>query len=168
MEWHMSRLGEGRHLSSAIFNLSALLVAATLASYGDAMARRLSESFRVRFRGLIWVMALALAGVALFPFDEFPVIHNVFGYSFFFATGILMVWSALKVSDFSRRSDYIAVTAAVVTFGLMLMHHLLHMTTLLTVEVIGELLLFTWLMSIAMDVELGRNALTVSSRGSSR
>ena len=168
IEWHMSRLGEGRHLSSVIFNVSMILVAGTLVTYSWAMTRTLDKSKARTFRGMIWVMALALVGVALFPFDEYPVAHNMFGYCFFFATGILMLWSVAHVKQFSRRSARIALTAAIVTFALMALHHLYSFTTLLTVELIGELLLFAWLMSIALDVDPVRKRLTVSSPRSSR
>ena len=153
MEWHMSRLGEGRHLSSVFFNLTLILSASLLAGYGQRLIRFLPHRHSQAYLLMFWAMGLALTGVAVFPFDEFHILHNVFGYLFFVAAVGTMLWSVANVREFSRRSAMIALFGASATVFLMALHHLFHFTTLLTVELIGQFFFFAWLLSIAMDVE---------------
>lgn len=155
VNWHMSRLGEGRSFASVIFNSSLILGAIVLVLLSDKIRHehRLAGEMRGmdKFSALIVCVAVGWIGVALFPFDQYPVVHNVFGYGMFTAACILML-GLVKISPhFSRRTYAIGTAAVLVTSILMALHHLVGLTSLLVVEFIGEAMLFAWLFSVAAD-----------------
>lgn len=157
MEWHLSRLGEGGHLSSYIFNASAMIVGVLLVLFGKYAARELSiyhpDTKQRQFVAILGAMGACLFGVALFPFDQFHVVHNIFGYGFFLSAGILMMALSSIVPTISSRTYQLGLAAAAITTTLMVLHHLVHFTPLLVVELVGQLFLFAWLMAIAFEAD---------------
>lgn len=157
MNWHLSRLGEGGHVSSAIFNFT--LIAAAMVYV--LLANRIAEEVQAHWnqpraakilRILFIASAISWIGVACFPFDRFPVIHNIFGYSQFFAVILVMISLGHICPKFSKRSIYAGYLAFGVSVGLMIFFHATHLITLLMVEIIGELLMFAWMISMTHDL----------------
>ncbi len=155
MQWHLSRLGEGNEFSSAIFNYSLILAAMVLA----ALAIRLTDEIRTRdprrsvtfLRNMMLGAAAAWVGVAIFPFDRFPLIHNIFGYSQMLIICILMLTLKRLTTSFSARTHTIGLIAVLVSGALMTLHHLVHVPSLLLVELVGQVALFAWLISMTTD-----------------
>jgi len=155
VNWHMSRLGEGHTTASMIFNFSLILGATILLMLAEKIRHEhwlAGKTTGMRqFSALIICVAVGWIGVALFPFDDHPVVHNVFGYGMFVAACILML-GLVKISPhFSRRTYAIGAAAVLVTGIMMALHHLIGLTSLLVVELVGEAMLFTWLFSVAVD-----------------
>ncbi len=156
MEWHLSRLGEGGHLSSAIFNYTMGIAAIIF----TILAMRISEELQTAephdgarvLRNLIIAAAVCWVGVACFPFDAFPVIHNVFGYGEAFILMIAMLGLKQICPRFSNRTYYIGLTASCIMAALLGLYLTIHLTTLLFVELVGEALLFSWLLSMTADM----------------
>ena len=130
MEWHLSRLGEGGELSAYVFNFTvgfcALLIGVFAQSIirdvkkmqlTSAQTRKVLRLLRVTLR----LISFGLLGVAAFPFDQFPVIHNVFGYgtTITFVALIALLPKALPV--FNRtfaRMTYAFIGLLGVLFGI--------------------------------------------------
>lgn len=156
MEWHLSRLGEGGHLSSAIFNFTISLAAVIF----TVIAMRMSDEIQTSephdgartLRNLLIAAAMCWIGVACFPFDTFPLIHNIFGYGEAFILMIAMLGLWRICPRFSTRTYYVGVGAAVVVGLLLVLFLTIRLTTLLFVELVGEALLFAWLLSMTADM----------------
>ncbi len=155
VQWHLSRLGEGGSLSASIFNFSLIVAALILSWLGVKVA---NEIRGVRphagvfiLRSILLFIALCWIGVATFPFDKSPIIHNLFGYAQFFAVAYAMLGLKQLCPRFSERTYYIGYAAALVTGLLMAFFHLTHFTTLLTVELIGQLFIYIWILSMTAD-----------------
>ena len=98
------------------------------------------------------MVAICLVGVGAFPFDKFPVIHNIFGYGQFFVLSGLILALRCVHSGFRVRTYHIGYAAVGITMLLMVLFHLTHFTTLLIVELIGQLLAYAWVLSITRDM----------------
>ena len=164
MEWHLSRLGEGGHLSSAIFNYTV----AGAAVIFTLVAARISEELEKiqphqgtrLLRNLFVATALCWIGVACFPFDAFPIIHNIFGYG----EALILIMTTLGLRHiypgFSARTYWIGVAASVVLASLLALFLTIHFTTLLFVELVGQIMLLAWLVSMTADLRARRVGLT--------
>lgn len=155
-EWHLSRLGEGGHLSSAIFNFTLILIAVLMV----AMVYRLSyEIQKVRpkqstfwLKTLFIIIAICGVGVASFPFDRFPIIHNVFGYGMFFA-GLLAMLLLKKIAPvFSNKVYTLGYFTVIISSILMFMFFFLGLISLLVVELIGLTFMLLWLGIMAEEI----------------
>lgn len=155
LHWHLSRLGEGSGVSASVFNFSLTLAALILAWLGtrvtDEVDERRPHPGVVALRLLLFFVAVCWAGVASFPFDKFHVIHNIFGYAQFFAIGYMMLWLKRLCPRFSDRTYYIGYIAAITTGLLMGLFHLIHFMTLLSVELIGQVFIYAWVLSMTYD-----------------
>lgn len=155
IEWHLSRLGEGSGVAASIFNFS-LVVAALIMTWlavhvTDEVDDRRPHPGLGRLRALLYFVALCWVGVASFPFDKFPIVHNIFGYAQFFAIGVMMLGLKRLCPRFSNRTYMIGYGAAIITGLLMGLFHLTHFTTLLVVELIGQVFIYVWLLSMTYD-----------------
>ena len=116
MQSHLSRLGEGGHLSSAIFNFTMGLVAVLLAVTATRLTDELERSHRHPRQRYIHVLFLVAAvmctGVACFPFDTYPSIHNVFGHLSALALVLCMIGLSWLYPYFPRRVYYLGVLSA--------------------------------------------------------
>lgn len=155
VNWHMSRLGEGHSTASMIFNASLIAGAILLLLVSEKIRHEHWLAGKTTgmgtFSALVSCVAMGWVGVALFPFDDFPVIHNIFGYGMFVSACILMLGLTKISPHFSRRTYAIGTAAVLVTGIMMALHHLVGLTSLLVVELIGEAMLFAWLFSVASD-----------------
>lgn len=167
MGWHISRLGEGGHVSSWLFNASMLLAGGLTLVMTRVLAMELDEVNRRRTHAkirdklatrLMSVMGLGMIGVALFPFDEFPVVHNCFGYGMFFALCTLMVLSPLVLPRFAERLYISAYAILIVSMGMMVTFHLTHLYTLLFVEIVSGTFITLWVLYLLYEInhELSR------------
>ena len=155
VQWHLSRLGEGAGVAPHIFNFSLILAGIIVAWLGTRITDEV-EDYRphpgvVALRSLLLFVAICWAGVASFPFDTFPIVHNIFGYAQFFTIGFMMLWLKWLCPRFSDRTYYIGYGAAITTGLLMGLFHLTHFTTLLIVELIGQLFIYIWILSMTYD-----------------
>lgn len=155
IEWHLSRLGEGSTVAASIFNFSLTIAALILTWLGtrvtDEVDERRPHPGVVVLRLALFFVAVCWVGVASFPFDKFPILHNIFGYAQFFAIGYMMLWLKRLCPRFSVRTYYIGYAAALLTGLLMAMFHLFHFLTLLTVELIGQMFIYAWVLSMTYD-----------------
>ena len=153
--WHLSRLGEGGSYAAFIFNTTFLLAAILMLLLTRALARELFlvASLRRRTRLIIFntLVATCWAGIGIFPFDQFPVIHNIFGYGQFLLLAILMVHMRRICPVFTERTYVMGAGVVLITSTFLALFHLTHVTTLLTVEIIGQLGIYLWLLSLTYD-----------------
>ena len=152
MTWHLSRLGEGRSLSASVFNFTFIFAALILAKLASRIMLETSAEGAHTLRTLLFSVAVCWIGVGSFPFDQFPIIHNLFGYSQFLIMGFLMLRLRHICPGFSERTYTIGLGAAIMTGLLLALFHLTHFTTLLVVEIIGQIGIYAWLLSIAHDL----------------
>ena len=153
--WHLSRLGEGNSLSASIFNFSLIIAAMILSWLGIKVANEVRgdrpHAGVFILRSLLLFIALCWVGVATFPFDRFPIIHNLFGYGQFLTVGYAMLGLKHLCPRFSDRTYFIGYGAALITGLLMAIFHLTHFTSLLVVELIGQLFIYIWVLSMTAD-----------------
>lgn len=156
MQWHLSRLGEGESLSSAVFNFTLIFAAMVLVLLAvrvtDELTRTHLNQRASLLRTLLFITAMCWVGVGVFPFDRFPVIHNVFGYGQFFIICSIMLGIRQFSSAFSDRTHTIGYGAVLITGVMMAFFHLTHFTTLLVVELIGQLFVYAWFLSMTHDL----------------
>ena len=154
--WHLSRLGEGNSTASFIFNgtmvLAAMVLILLATRIADEMSHRHNSRGARRLQAALVMVAICLVGVGAFPFDKFPVIHNIFGYGQFFVLSGLILALRRVHSGFRVRTYHIGYAAVGITMLLMVLFHLTHFTTLLIVELIGQLLAYAWVLSITRDM----------------
>lgn len=154
-QWHLSRLGEGGSLSASIFNFSLIIAAMILSWLGIKVANEIRgdrpHAGVFILRSVLFFIALCWVGVATFPFDKAPIIHNIFGYAQFFAVGFAMLRLKWLCPRFSDRTYFIGYGATLLTGLLMALFHMTHFTTLLVVELIGQLFIYIWVLSMTAD-----------------
>lgn len=155
LQWHLSRLGEGGGISAIVFNLTLVACAICLmvvAEYlhGELIGAGQKHGARL-FRLLLYLTAICWIGIGLIPFDRHPIVHNILGYGEFIALGVLMIGTRAWCKGMSRRTYWLGDMGVAVATLLMVGFHLTHFTTLLVVELIGEILLFSWLVSLTRD-----------------
>lgn len=156
VQFHLSRLGEGHELSAAIFNTSLMIAALILAMFGvrvtDEIRQRYPQESIMVSRALFIGAAVAWAGVGGFPFDQFPLTHNFFGYLQTLLMSIIMLRLKHLHKGFSQRTHAIGLMAVIMTIGLLILFHLIHMPSLVVVELTGQIFLFIWLLSMTTDL----------------
>ncbi len=99
---HFSALGAGGTASSYAFNLTMILGGVVVASLADYIVTDLHRIYTLdakhvvkRMNFLRWGfigVGVSMLGIALFPYDQFLTIHNIFGY------GMSMIFAALIVA----------------------------------------------------------------------
>lgn len=152
MAWHLSRLGEGGSLAAAIFNFTFVFAALILVKLASRIMSEVSTPGAHRLRTLFFCVAVCWLGVGSFPFDQFPIIHNIFGYGQFLLIGYMMLRLKRICHCFSDRTYTIGVGVAILSALLLALFHITHFTTLLVVEIIGQLGVYGWLLSMAGDL----------------
>lgn len=163
MSWHFSRLGEGGMLSALIFNTTLLVSAMIFGALGLVLTDTISRFSAIegvnlpRAKMIIGrsfnIITICLIGLAIFPFDTFPVIHNVFGYSMFFTFISLCVVTRTFLPIFSPKFylyGYGVILLAILCYMLFLGVGLI---TLLTVELIMYTFLYGWLLLFISGIQ---------------
>jgi hypothetical protein len=162
MNWHFSRLGEGGTFSSMIFNLALIISAAFMFELGVVLSddiSRLSKGTNTelnRAKTLISrsfsAVATCLIVVALFPFDKFPVIHNIFGYSMLFIFMYLCAVMPKILPIFSQKFQkysQLIILSAIICYVLFIGARAI---TLLTVEFVIVTMLYIWLLMLIDNI----------------
>ena len=156
LQWHLSRLGEGGHLSSAVFNFTMGLVAVLLTVTSTRLTDELGHVHRHPRQRIIHALFLIAAvmciGVACFPFDTFPVVHNIFGHTSASALVLCMIGLPWLYPYFPKRIYYLGVISALFVALLFGIYSINGTVTLLFVELVGQLLLFIWLLALTYEV----------------
>jgi len=155
MEWHFSRLGEGGMLSAYIFNISLVIAAGLIFFIGRRLTDEITkidnlpEKKLLRAKKIInrsfYLVTACLLVVAIFPFDQNQVIHNVFGYSMLFTFLYLCIFIARILPIFSHRYyiyGFEIIATTVICYTLFLAFKII---TLLEVETILFSMLYIWL-----------------------
>jgi len=164
MEWHFSRLGEGGMLSSYIFNFSLVIAAGLIFFIGRRLTDEITridnqpEIKLVRAKKIIsrcfYLVTICLLVVAIFPFDQNQVIHNVFGYSMLFTFLYLCIFVDRILPIFSLRYylyGFGIITTTVICYILYLAFKAI---TLLEVETILFSMLYIWLVLFIKGIHL--------------
>ncbi len=157
MALHLSRLGEGRQLSSYLFNATVAFSGLAIIELGNALAR--DKTWRARAKKpQQWVahsafrlIALCMVGLSIFPYDKFPLVHDVFGYSMtvFYLASVIYLTRALRLfTPTFKRITWGVVGVMFIMFGY---YFILgnRQITLLQIQVIGLVFFFVWLARLA-------------------
>lgn len=165
MEWHLSRLGEGGHVSSIIFNISCALASLLMGEFARRIANDVSiitmpsNTLRSARRLLSWglgAVAVCMMGIAVFPFDQHPVLHNAFGYSMTVIYMFMILRLPVMLPVFTKR--FIATTYLFVT--LMLLLFAVYFSSngtnpkLIYIEILGLLYFFVWMMTLVRGIRV--------------
>lgn len=169
MNWHFSRLGEGGTVSSIIFNLTLLISAAVFFTLGLSLAdsiSRIPDTLNIdvnRAKTIIYrafsVVTVCLVGVAVFPFDRFPAVHNTFGYSMLFTFLALCVFMPKILPVFSRNFYLYSRLIILCTVLFYILFLAMKVVTLLTVEFAIVSLLYVWLLLLIKGIDQSYTAL---------
>lgn len=174
MQWHLSRLGEGTGLPAAMFNfvlsVGAFMLVLVAIRMTDEIQYRRPQERVVTLRNVLILAAVCGLGLASFPFDRSHLIHWFFGYGQFFLLGYLMLRLKYISGAFSDRTHTLGLAGVVIVSLLMGLHHTIHVPSLLIVELVGQFVVFVWLLSMAEDQQQKqRDVVThVSSRNNHR
>lgn len=157
MNWHFSRLGEGGAFSSIIFNTAVFMSSLIMFYLSNSLSDdtlSVAPNSKIDLVGAKTIIkrafnaiAVCLVGVALFPFDRFPVIHDIFGYSMLFIF-LAMSINTQKILPIFSRHFYVycdlIILSTVICYTLFFGFKVI---TLLTVEFILFTLLYVWLVN---------------------
>jgi hypothetical membrane protein len=166
MNWHFSRLGEGGTFPSTIFNIALLISAIIILALGITLKDNISNISDVinfdkkRVQTIVYRLFIAtsicLIGVASFPFDRFPVIHNIFGYSMLTIFLILCPVIPRILPIFSQRFHKYSI-AIICTVAVCYILFAAKIVTLLTVELIIYIVFYLWLLLFIKGIDKSCN-----------
>ncbi len=156
MQWHLSRLGEGTLLPAAVFNFCVCIIGilAFLLAYCTAAfvrSARPTENVSL-FLGVFAVIMVQLFGVAAFPYDRFPQIHDFFGYGLFFVCVIFLLFLHFVAPFLSKRTKISALVIAIFAGSPMIFYQFFGIGTLLGMELYGIFWIFILLFIGVRDV----------------
>lgn len=159
---HFSALGAGGTTSSYAFNLTMILggmiiiglvdyIMIDLASI-DSISARWSLSSANIIRILFIIIGISMIGIAIFPYDSFYFVHNVFGYgmSLVFLTIIFILpWIVPFLSKIFFAVSYVAVFLGLFSYyawcGL-------DRISFITFELILGFIIFIWLVLFVRQI----------------
>lgn len=165
MQWHLSRLGEGGHVSAVVFNLSCALSSLLMGEFARrivndlaiiTMPRATLEAAR-RIVGVgLGLVAVCMMGIAVFPFDHYPVVHNIFGYGMTLVYVVIITQLPTLLPVFTRvfmAFTYAFVALMVVLFGVYFATggtrpHLIY------IEITGLLFFFVWVIMLVRSIRV--------------
>lgn len=157
---HLSRLGEGGHLSSYLFNATAALSGLAMLELavrliqadgwkatGDKAARRDKMVIAVALRAI----AVCLVGLSIFPYDKFVVVHNIFGYGMTLIYLVSITYLTYSLPVFGRRFRLATNIFLTLTLGMFAFYFLFNgrQITLLQVQALGLVFFFVWTAGLA-------------------
>lgn len=156
IQWHFSRLGEGETFSSYIFNIT-LIISSVLMYYlavnvRDSIKNISTEKLNINisnrasstyYKAFCYV-TVCLLGVAIFPFDRFPIVHNIFGYSMLFTFLYLCIFSQRILPIFSKQFYIFGYFIIFLTMILYTFFLGFKTITLLFVEAVILIFLYRW------------------------
>jgi hypothetical membrane protein len=167
MNWHFSRLGEGGTVSSVIFNVTLLVAATIMFALGVALSENISnipvtkdvdiDRAKTVIQRAFIAVTVCLVGVAIFPFDRFPFVHNIFGYSMLFIFLALCIAMPKILPIFSKKFytfSRLVILSAIVCYTLFLAAKVM---TLLAVEFVIFSFLYVWLLLLINGIRKSYN-----------
>jgi hypothetical protein len=162
IQWHFSRLGEGGRLSAIIFNIALMLAGAMLIILGIKIKYainklikkiKLEHNFKTALLyRLLYIVGVCLISVGLFPFDRFPLIHNIAGYGSLVGVLLVCYFSPLLLPVFTKRYikySHFLVATTVIIYTL---YFTIHSLRLLIVEFILFVFVYIWLLSFIKEI----------------
>lgn len=165
MEWHLSRLGEGGQLSSIVFNLSCAMASLLMGEFARRLVNDLSiiampKTTLASARRIIgWglgMVAVCMMGIAVFPFDQHPVVHNIFGYSMTAAYLIMITQLPVLLPLFTKKFVIFTYSFVVLMVGLFGAYFANGGTNpkLIYIEIIGLLFFFLWVIMLVRSIRV--------------
>lgn len=161
-DMHFSSLGAGGGVSGYAFNATLIIAGLVIV----ALSRYISEDFqKLRhdgqiskkakvgiLQGLLTGIGIALAGVGLFVYDEFPRIHNTAagGMALLFLAIVILL--PLLTPGFTKAffiASYSLLGALLVSIWLFMYVHYLNLTVF---ELLAAAIIFTWLVVFVRHV----------------
>lgn len=155
MSLHLSRLGEGGHLSSYIFNATAAFSGLAMLELAvrivqlngwrkidSAAARRAKIAVGVALR----LIAICLVGLAIFPYDKFVAVHNTFGYGMTTIYLLLVAYTTYCLPLFGRTFKIATSLFLAITLGLFTFYFVFNgrQITLLQIQILGLTYFYAW------------------------
>lgn len=165
MTWHFSRLGEGDNVAALVFNVSSAMAALLMGEFARRAVKDLGiikapQAALARAQSLLGrsmgVMAVCMMGIAVFPFDKFPAVHNVFGYSLTLAFVYLIARMPVLLPMFSRRFVALNYTFIVLT-GMMFGFYFAtggEGLPLITIEILALMFFFIWMIVLVRNIRV--------------
>lgn len=153
MGWHFSRLGEGGTLAAYIFNAALLtsgIIMLTIAFYTKFILNRIYKKSTNRrnranvFFALMSLIAFCLICLSFFPFDKYPIIHNIAGYSMLLLALSLAVISYILLPIFSKYYQRMVIAILGLTIIMYSLYFITGGISLLVIEFISFLMIFMW------------------------
>lgn len=161
-DMHFSSLGAGGGVSGYAFNATLIVAGLVIV----ALSRYIAEDFKKLqhegqistqakvgiLQGFLTGIGLALAGVGLFVYDEFPTIHNssAGGMAFLFLGIVLML--PFLTPGFAKAffvASYSLLAALLFSVWLFIAAHYLNLTVF---ELLAAAIIFTWLVVFVRHV----------------
>ena len=106
------------------------------------------------------IFGVACIGVALFPYDRFPRIHDLFGYGMFYMMCGLVLMARVLVPELPQRIYTIGYMVLAVPVVLMAVHHMTQAWSLIVVEFASGTLMISWLLALLVSIDKQRKSLT--------
>lgn len=155
MQWHLSRLGEGTELPAAFYNFSLCIVgllAFILAYQTTKIIKARAPKVNVApYRGIYAITLLQHFGIATFPYDRFPQIHDFFGYGLFFTCTLLLLLLKYIAPYLSKSTVRAGLLMTVLASIPMILYQYFGIGTLLVMELYGIFWMLLLIYIIARD-----------------
>ncbi len=146
--WSFSRLGEGKTLSSSIFNGSLLLATIVLWSITDVLSRGLGTLHSLDAARLTKVslraIAVCLTGVALFPNDTSHDEHLLFAHGIIVLFTLYALILPVTLANVSRRGRILAYTMPLLAIIISFRGFIKRAMPFVMVEVLIGAVAFCW------------------------
>ena len=152
-------------MSSVIYNASCALASLLMGEFARrvvndlgiiAMPKKTLASARRILGWGLGVVAVCMMGIAVFPFDKYPIIHNIFGYGMTVVYLIIITQLPVLLPIFTKK--FIAFT-----YGFVLLMAVLFGTyfatggtkpPLIQIEIIGRLFFFLWVIILIRSIRV--------------
>lgn len=166
-EINFSSLGTTTSLSSATFNITLILSGLLLLSLTDYLLNDLGivvsgekETAKTRttiIRGLFIFISLSLAGVGLFPWNRYPLLHNTSAYLLIVGFAAIIIglrWLVPSIGKSFLANSYVILAILLSCFALWRPIHYFSQTAF---ELIAFSLTFVWLVLFLRTITLMRD-----------
>lgn len=161
---HISELGAGSGFSSYAFNVTLIIAGAVLISIADLIAKDFTLLCKVNrkhrraninigmLQAIIIVMGVFLAGIGLFPWNRYPVLHNISSNGMLILFVLMIIRLRYLVPTFSRAFfmfSYVLIAILVVSMVLLVHFGYFDLTAF---ELICFTVLFGWFVVFVRQV----------------
>ena len=166
-EINFSSLGTSSSLSSATFNVTLILSGLLLLSLTDYLLNDLGiivsgqkQTALTRtalIKGLFIFISLSLAGVGLFPWNRYPLLHNACAYLLVVGFTIIIVGLRWLIPDISKSFLANSYTILTILLTCFVLWQPLHYFSQTAFELIAFSLTFIWLVLFLRTITLMRD-----------